>query len=171
MVRAIGAALVIASTSLWGVSRAFRLSARERRLRELSASLALLKGEICFRLCPMDQALSAVTARCVGPVRAFYCAVLRGMDGLGAETFASVWTEAAEKSPQLLLSPGELAALAELGASLGRYDAALQGEALDRACAFLDRCAVKAARERQDQSRLSVVLGMAAGFFAVIVLL
>ena len=68
------------------------------------------------------------------------------------------------------LPPDALAVLAELGRSLGRYDAQTQREAIERAGAGLERILASLRERDASLDRLRVGLSAAAGALAALIL-
>ena len=171
MVRAIGALLLIGGTAFWGLLGAARLSSHAGQLRGMVAALQVMQSEICTRLTPMEEVLRTVCWGTRGGVRCFFENVTAAFSRLEAETFSRIWTGAVENTPQLVLSRGEKQALIQLGQSLGRYDARQQREALAYAIGRFESFALRAETERREKARLNAFMGVAAGLFAVVILL
>ena len=86
-------------------------------------------------------------------------------------SFAAIWRRSVETTPELLLTEQETQTLAELGFSLGRYDAKEQSNALSYTIRRMEIFLQKAEAQRDKDSKTQAFLGVAAGVFAVIILL
>ena len=171
MVRILGALILITGTASWGLMSAAELSRRVTDLRTMVAAMQLMRGEICSRLTPMPQVLKLVSAQTGSGVRKFFDNVSAGFSDIGSETFAQVWHSAARRTEELHLDRAQLLILDQLGQSLGKYDAARQEQALDYAIARFEVFSRQAEQEKQARARLHTFMGVAAGIFAVVILL
>jgi stage III sporulation protein AB len=93
------------------------------------------------------------------------------MASIGAKPFSALWSQAVRNTPELLLKPPEELGLTELGAQLGRYDVAEQAHAFQYAQRRLEEHIRRAEAERDSNSKVHAFLGVAAGLFAIIILL
>ena len=166
-----GALLITLGAGAWGVAGIRRLRGRAAALRALTGSLEIMESEICERLTPMPVLMERLAELTSAPVSRFYAGVRDGMARLGQVAFPVIWRRAAEDTPGLYLTAEETAALSGLGLSLGRYDAEAQRSAIRYTRRRLDAFAEKAAAERDRDCRVHAFLSVAAGVFAVLVLL
>lgn len=171
MLRALGAALIIAATGSMGLRGVLALRKRTAVLAGLIASLQIMESEICSRMAPMREVLEQLTREAPPPVRGLYRRAYGGLEALGRCSFFTVWKMAVEKSRELDLRPEEEQTLTDLGLSLGRYDVREQAEAIGRAERRLEAALAKAEEERARDSKLHAFFGIASGIFAVIILL
>ncbi|MBQ8974094.1 MAG: stage III sporulation protein AB [Oscillospiraceae bacterium] len=171
MVRAVGALLLIAGASAWGVAGAAELSRRARQLRAMASALRTMESEICSSLTPMEGVLHTVSCGANGSVRRFFENVTAGFSDIGGSTFAQVWQRAAENTPELPFSRAEKLTLIQLGRSLGRYDAQEQRAALEYAIMRFESFCARAEEDKREKFRLNAFMGVAAGVFAVVILL
>ena len=166
-----GVMLITLGTVGWGVAGIRRLRRRAFVLRALTGSLELMESEICQRLTPMAELMERLGDAAPPPVSRFYAEVREGMERVGEVAFPVIWRRAAENTLGQCLNEEERQALSELGLSLGRYDPEQQRSAIRYARRRLDAFAERAAAERDRDSRVHAFLGIAAGIFAVLVLL
>ena len=172
MMGAIGAVLLISGTAAYGLCGVLRLRARSRNLAALTCALTVMQSEICDRLTPMPELLSQLSEEAEQPVNLlFKNAQIRMNENLGGMSFAAIWKRAVAETPELLLTEREQSVLYELGLSLGRYNAAEQKSALEYARRRMEDFARKADIERDTNSKLHAVLGVAAGVFAAVILI
>jgi len=170
MMRALGAALVIASCGALGLSGAARLEGRVRDLGELAAGLDALQRELGWRLAPLPQALETAAEACRGPAARFFTRCAQGAGREDGHSFQQVWKDGLSAVP-LRLGPGDKALLERLGPVLGRYDGDSQRQALEDAAAGLRGLQGEAADDRRRLGRVYGVLGVTAGLFLAILLL
>jgi stage III sporulation protein AB len=148
-----------------------RLRARVRSLHALVGALGVMSNEICDRLTPMPELLHLMAAEAAFPASRLFQNALENIPALGSRSFSSIWRQAVCATPELLLSPTETLVLTELGQSLGRYDVAEQKSAIHYAQRRLEELTRDAEIERDRNSKVRAFLGVAAGFFAVILLI
>jgi stage III sporulation protein AB len=167
----LGALLIMTATAAWGVMGVMRLRARTRSLQSLSSALGVMKSEICDRLTPMPELLGHMAAEATYPASQLFRSAAEKIPSLGSRSFSSIWSQAVKSTPELLLTPSEALVLTELGQSLGRYDIAEQRSALQYAQRRMEEYARAAELERDKNSKVKAFLGVAAGFFAIILLI
>lgn len=170
MLRLLGAVLLMGGAAALGFSAAAHLRIRVVCLRSLLTSLEQMERELRFCLSPLPVLFGNLAALSGAPANRFYQLCAHEMKRLGEKPLSELWRNALDKA-DLPLEEDELRMMSELGAVLGRYDAAGQQEALDlargRLTAFLNRA-------EDDRNRLSKVygaLGLSAGAFLLLILL
>jgi stage III sporulation protein AB len=171
MIRLIGGTMIIVGTGFYGLMGVAALRRHVRSLQGLYAGLETMKSEICQRLAPMADVLGELSQDKQNPARSFFARCLEGMGELGEKTFAQIWREAVTASHELGLTPDEELLMAELGSSLGKYSAKEQEAAFTYTMSRLQRFIDRAEDERDRESKLRAFLGVAAGIFAVIILI
>ena len=171
MLRLIGAVIVVACTGTFGVSCAMRLGLRARVLSELIAALEVMRSEICDRLTPMPDLLETLAEQTNPPVSRMFAGCLEGMKSLGNRSFYFLWKTAVEQTPELELTRQESQTLIELGHVLGRYDVEEQRRSLNGVIRRLEGYLKHAQEEKRVQTKAHAALGVAAGFFVVIILI
>lgn len=170
MLKAIGAAFVLAGTLFGGYSQVFRLRKRERLLRDLLESLQYMQAELCFRAAPLGEVLGRLEGGMRAEVGRFYgdwrAELGRKPDGSRGEMGSRVigrWLR--------LLSEEEQQVFFFLFGILGRYDLEVQKNALEEAGVKLRHFTEKAEEERARLSRVYMVLSAALGLGVVLVCL
>lgn len=171
MIQLLGAVLLLSGAVGFGLKGVARLRGRARTLAAMVSSLELLQSEICDRLTPMPELLELLEQEATYPASAFYGGVRRRMKDLGEESFPEIWRKAVSETPSLTLDAQDKLILSELGVSLGKYDAAEQAGAIGSARRRLETLAAQAAAERDRDSKLHAALGVAAGIFAIVLLI
>lgn len=171
MVRFAGAVILICGTAGWGIMGASRISRRASDLRIMVSALQLMRTEICSRLAPMEDVLKTVCTQTSSGVRKFFDNVSSDFADAGGEPFYRVWQHAVDTTPELEFDRGQTLILKQLGMSLGKYDARQQMRALDYAIARFEVFSARAEEEKRVKSRLNAFVGVAAGIFAVVILL
>ena len=159
----IGAMLIMFSCTAAGIMKARSLSELDKTYGTLIAVLTLIKSEIATLSAPLDVTLGRAAGSANGDVR-------RSFEKLGEDSFCGIWCSAARDNLQGL-SERALSAVEELGASLGRYDGAMQ-------CAAIDRCINEMSLEQQNlrlllgaNKRMYIGVGGAMGLIIAIVLI
>ena len=171
MINIIGAIMLIGAAAAWGVGSVLRLKGRVQNLSSILTALEVMRGEICERLTPMPELLEMLRDESPYPAGLFFEKVRNSMSDLGTYSFAAIWRRSVETTPELLLTEQETQTLAELGFSLGRYDAKEQSNALSYTIRRMEIFLQKAEAQRDKDSKTQAFLGVAAGVFAVIILL
>ena len=169
LIKVIGASLIMAGTVGWGIMGVRRLRIRASVLRELTSSLDIMRGEICERCTPMPQLLKNLSELYRAPVSNFYRRAAEKLET--DETLFKAWQSAVDESAELMLNEDEKSAMRELGLCLGKYDAQEQRTAIEYTRRRLSAFADKAIAQRDSESKLHAFLGVAAGIFAVMILL
>ncbi|OUN01793.1 MAG: hypothetical protein BAA04_02735 [Firmicutes bacterium ZCTH02-B6] len=170
MSRALGAALVFGAAAMIGAVVARAHQDRPRVLRSLQAALTMLQTEIVYAGTPLPEALGQVARRTPPPTGAFFAAaadILRSRPGI---TAGEAWQEALRAGPGWPLTVDDELVLQDLGACLGRSDAADQQKHLQLALTQLARLQAEAEAQREAQVRLWRWLGVCAGGCLVLLL-
>ncbi len=169
--RILGAVLVVFSTAAIGYGGVKRLRERVRNLEGVIAALDVMESEICSHLTPMREVLEMLSNDAPGQSRKLFENVAEGMCALGRCSFYSIWREGVENTKELLLKPEETETLSELGLCLGRYDVREQAEVISRIRRRLEIFLKRAEEERERDTKMHAFFGIAAGLFAVIILI
>jgi stage III sporulation protein AB len=162
---------MLAGTTAWGLDGMMKLRGRCKSLSALTAALGVMRSEICDRLTPISELAEMLGREAQYPADMFFRNLREGMGELGCARFSSIWQNAVTGTPQLQLSAREALTLSELGVSIGRYNVDEQREALLYVQGKMEEYAAGAERAREANSKLRVFLGVAAGVFAVVILL
>ena len=171
MLKLIGAILLIAGTASCGIIGAMRLRRRSDSLSSVLSALSTMKSEICDRLTPIPELLEMLAEDGQYPANALFSNACANMSRLGSAQFSEIWNQSVEKTPELLLNARECEVLSELGKSLGKYNIEEQRSALlyalDRFSGYLK----KAESSRAEGAKMRAAIGVAAGIFAVVILI
>ena len=165
------AALLLSFSALSiGIMRARELKNTVQCLRELITLLELIKNEICTRRTPLGSILSQAGRMELGFVGAFVLCLTENLGAIGEKSFGELWTDCIGKTlghlPQSVRSE-----LAAVGGCIGRYDAELQAQSLDRCISVIKReLDIKTASLASGQ-RLSISLALSAGLIVSIILI
>ena len=171
MLKILGAVLIICGTTSWGICSVMQMKNRVKALDSLVWSFDLMKDELCTNLTPMPELLRRMADSAAKPASLFFEKAAEKTSELGAKSFREIWISALNETPSLYLRRDEKEILYELGGCLGRYDFESCGRAIQSAKNRLEKKAEQAERDRRMNSRLHAFLGVAAGMFAVVVLL
>lgn len=171
MLKIAGAVLIIAGTTAWGLCSVMKMRGRVRSLNSVVWALKLMGEEICVNLTPMPEVLALVGDAAPKPAAELFTNARNKLEGLGGASFRELWRQAVDETSALLLEADEREVLVQLGSELGKYDFESQGRIIRSAVKRLELKAEKAERERAANSRLHAFLGIAAGMFAVVVLI
>lgn len=171
MLRIIGALLLVSGTAAWGITEVMKLRERARSLSAVTSSLETVRSEICDRLTPMPELLELMSEMSEYPANLLYKNAGEKMKSIGSKPFSSIWKQAIDETPELVFKAPEKQVLNELGTSLGKYNIEEQRSAITFAQRRLDSLTQKAESERDTQSKVKAALSVAAGVFAVVMLI
>lgn len=171
MIRLIGAVLITAGTAAWGVMGVLSLRSRVNSLSALVSALGVMKSEICDRLTPMPELLRQMSREAAYPASLLFKNAAEKIPSIGVKPFSSIWRQAVAGTPELLLTPAEELVLTELGVVLGRYDVSEQRSAISYAERRMEDFLRRAEADRDKNSKVRAFLGIAAGVFAIVILL
>lgn len=164
----LGAFIVVAASAALGHLEACK---RERRVRELAASVAaltLLESHVVFGQCLLADALDRVAGAHPEVRHPFLWAARRLREGCSA---SRAWTEGLESWPEKALLPADLTPLYELAGILGLSAADDQARHFRWARSQLE-ARLSTARERLPESaRLCRALGACGGLTLALLLL
>ena len=141
-----------------------------RRVREIEAMILCLnrmRAEIELRLTPMNDIFHTLSIL-PGPCAAFFRALAAALEKGGGETLENLWRRAAEENFRPCAARD---ILAELGASLGCFDAGEECGAIAYAAGRLETELEQARRDNATQGVLRRRLGVAAGIGLAILFL
>lgn len=164
----IGAALIFSSGIFAGAYIAVTKRRRVKKLYAVIIALRILESEICQRLTPLPAAIS--TAFSTPELRRF----LEKFDALSAQIgetgFSDIWRSCCNHGFAELTGE-EQTCIAALGRSLGRYDAAAQGQAIDGCLRQIESAYAAESAACTVYCRTSLGIGASLGAMLSIVLL
>jgi len=165
----LGAILIVAAGAAMGLSKYLALKKRADTLDGLLSALGQMRGEISLRLTPLGELMRLLAEQGSGAAHGFFLKLSAGMENLDERGFSAVWDAAL---PELaVLSSDDLAAMAALGASLGRFDVAEQCAAINAAAARLEISAARAREALPAAGKLYIGLGLGVAAMLAVALL
>jgi stage III sporulation protein AB len=170
MIRLIGAVLITAGTAAWGLLGVFRLRGRVRSLQAVASALGVMKSEICDRLTPMPELMRSMADEATYPASQLFKNASEKMASIGAKPFSALWSQAVRNTPEMLLKPRRNWCHGTR-ARLAGTNVAEQAHALQYAQRRMEEHIRRAETERDSNSKVHAFLGVAAGLFAIIILL
>ncbi len=164
--------MILGGSAAAGIFAAYRLKYRCRVLSALLRSLEYMEAEITSRLTPLPEIISVLSKEAQPPLGDFFKKMLGRYNALQGESpFSAIWAHSLDLSPELELRPEEMRLLKELGGVLGRYEAEQQIKLIGYTRQRLGTMLDGAEKERERQSRMYGILGVAGGIAAVIILI
>ena len=133
--RLLGAIMIVSAMSMIGILKYAEYKKCCNVLREITAMLELMKSEICTYHAPINLVFDRVYSGFDGEISDFAKELMASLDSLGDREFSELWADAALKTLDCI-PPDCMKELKLLGTSIGRYNAEIQCEALDRCAAF-----------------------------------
>lgn len=171
MLKILGGIMLTAATTAIGLSVARDLRKRVQILSQLCSAIEIMRGEILSRMTPIPELFEALSKEMDAPVSTFFLNAMIQMKNLGNHPFLTIWRNAIDMTPELMLTKDELSALRDLGYVLGRYGSTEQAGILDFAKRRFDGFLEAARVEREKKGRISIAFGVAAGLLCVIMFL
>ena len=165
--RVIGALLLIAAASGFGMIRASELRKRPAVLHAMINAIMLLKSDISSRGMSLPDAAAHVAGQCAEMIRPMFltvCVMLKRDSG----TFFDAWNSGIDEISCLL--PQEAESLRDLGAHLGKYDVSAQANALEACIDAMNEYEHGAAQDFKQFGRLYTGLGLTVGTMLAVAL-
>lgn len=141
-----------------------------RSLRDVSAALELLYGELEMHETPLPEAIARSVRYSRGDGKNLFQNLTVLLLRLGEESFADLWSKAVSQSCRQLPASA-LDELARLGLSLGRYELSTQLREMRGCIALLCRTREEGERSFPSERRLWLGLCAAAGCFLAILMI
>lgn len=170
MWRLMGAALLTGGGLWMGLQAAAELERRAAALESWADALALLEGELAFRLPDLPWLLEELARRAPGLAGEVMAELGRSFSRLGEESFEQLWTEGISRGAGPL-DAGDLEPLYRLGTVLGRCGWEEQRRAAERTRTVLEHRAAHLREELSRKGRAYGALGLSLGAFMTILLL
>lgn len=170
MWRGIGVVLLLGGGLYLGMSLAGETGKRIRALEAWGAALALLAGELAFRLPTMTQLLETLSRRASSPAKEALDRVRAGLEELGERPFPDIWAAAVARQAGGL-APEDVEELQSLGTLLGRCGWEEQKRAAQALGRTLTDRAEHLRREARREGRVYCTLGLSLAAFLTILLL
>lgn len=179
LMRAAGAALVIAGASGCGWWQACQYRRRLKELEQLRQMIFLLKGQILYANAPLSEAFEAVGRRSEGRLARMFTDVAARIEDQQGEPFSEIWSEETERlagqdgekeADATALTKEDRQSLAALGKHLGFLDKEAQERTLLLYLEQLEEQTASLREHRQERCRLYTSLGVMGGMFLAILL-
>lgn len=171
MIKAIGALLVILSSSLLGMLMSSKYSLRHKEIRKLRFSLQMLETEIVYGSTPIPYACNNVSSKCDNPWRGFFKAV---SDNLLERRFFSMeeaWNQAMiEKLSDSYINTIDKELLRSFGRVIGKSDTEDQKKHFKLIYAQLEHHEKMAEEERRNNEKMYKSMGFLLGAAILIIL-
>ena len=170
MLRWVGAALLVLSSTMISMNAVLRSRHRIRALQALIEALGVMRTELTERPMPLTDLTERLAVRQRQPAAEFFGAVAVNL--IRRELpFSTAWEMALRETEPLCLLREEQQAMENLGRQLGRSSASQQTEAILAAEKKLALFLELEEREHMKKSRLRAALGAGAGAMLAILLL
>ena len=170
MIRAVGAARVVAGAAGLGTFFSSRLLLRLRLLEDLRKLVFLLKGEILYGNSSLEEAFARAGGRLDGRIGRFAEMVAEGIGERQGRGFQEIWKAEMESLADLPLDREDREQLESFGGQLGYLDRQMQERTM---LLYLEQLelAIGGLRERKREAcRLYTGLSLAGGLFFVIIM-
>lgn len=166
----LGFLLITSASVVFGIQRSVEKRRRVELLGALIAMLNTVNYEITSHRTPLNEVFLRISQNEDGILKEFadYIYIELKTDTQG--NFYECWALATEKYLNLLSEEANESVL-RLGSFLGRYDAALQSEAISRCISELEREYILKKDKQRDNERLCIALWGSAGAIVSLMLI
>lgn len=169
MIRGIGVGLVVLCCTLLGRVSVGQSKQRTQALTGLIEGLELMRAELLAALTPMPELLGILGMRCREPAAELFRLTAQGL--FGEKSFREAWEGALADCEQLCLLQEERRTLSALGNILGKYEAEVQADAIERTKQKLELFRSLEEKDRMQKNRVSTAIGAGAGVTLAVLLL
>lgn len=170
--KGLGAVLVLAACTGFGLAFADYQKRRLRMIQMLKRAIVLLRGQILYANAPIGEGLRDTGIRLENAVGSFFLEVSRRIEEGDGVSLKKIWEEELEKMEEnWALEKQELADFRQFGGELGYLDLAMQEKTLNLYLEKLELAEKTLLGNLDAKVRLSASLGILSGVFLVIVLI
>jgi stage III sporulation protein AB len=155
--------------TVMGIQHAVALRRRVSCLNEFLMALERLERELAFALLPVDILLEQMRVGARGAAHQFFISCEERFSQRGEERLEEIWSHNLQMLP-LPLREEDRVLLQEIGSILGRYDGDSQRLAFQRIHGRLEESIQGAKAEAERMGKVYPTLGVAFGFFFMIML-
>ena len=167
----LGAALILAASTLLGLTMANRYRERPRQLRQLKVALQSLEAEIVYGLTPLKEAAENIAKQIQHPLADMFASFAGRLED-GESSVAEAWSESLEAVwPHTCLEKEEFEILKQFGATLGRHDRDHQQKQIKLTILHLEREEMEAKDAQMRNEKMMKSLGILAGLLFIILLM
>jgi len=167
----IGALLLVAACTLFGVGQARGLYFRQSCLEGVLDSLRFMEAELKNGAVPIPDIFEAIKNLPNTKLKSFYTALNEKMAGFGEESLAEIWSESALNDHSISLSDRQRQELCRVGNYLGRYSENEQSEAINACIQHLEEELKRSSIKAREGAKLYTGLGVTAGLMLAAVLI
>lgn len=166
----IGVVLLLGGGGYMGLSVAGEKKRRIQALEAWETALAVLAGELAFRLPAMTQLMETLSRRSPSPAGEALSLVGTSLEKLGERPFSEIWNEAVARESTGLAAE-DVAAIQGLGTFLGRCGWEEQRRAAEELRRTLAARAARLRQEERQEGKVYCTLGLSLAAFVAILLL
>ena len=171
MVRLLGAGLILASFTLFGIQQKQRLLEHVRQLVNLKELLLLLSGELSYARTPLSEAFLHIAERGRDPFGELFSDVAAELRNR-QRRLPEIWQDALRcHRSRIYFNQEEFRLLERLGGNFGYLDINMQLGQLSLVIQQLDVKITEAQGELEKRQRLYQYLCVMSGLFLILVLL
>lgn len=167
----IGAILLVAAGTLFGLGQAKGLYFRQRCLEGVLDSLRFMEAELKNGAVPIPDIFEALQNLPNTKLKSFYTALNGKMADFGEESLSDIWSESALNDQSISLSERQRQELCRVGNYLGRYSENEQSEAINACILHLEEELKRTVIKARDGAKLYTGLGVTAGLMLAAVLI
>lgn len=168
MIKILGAVLIVGSCSAMGLFMNKGLRDRAAALKSFMSAFEIIKAEIIFRALPLGQIMTILDKEALGSASHFFSSVGAEMEAsqLSFSGACSLWVDSLKLYG---LGKNDVGCISGALYSLGKYDAATQAEAIDKAVTALDYELGIARNELAQKGKLYRAMGVTIGIMIALI--
>ncbi|MBP2240834.1 stage III sporulation protein AB [Cytobacillus eiseniae] len=171
MMKIIGAAFIIISTTWAGYEASRHLNDRPRQLRQLKSALQSLEAEIMYGHTPLHEAARRLSEQLSKPLSAFFDTFAKKLT-FSETTVKDAWEQSLKEIwKQTALKQGEFEIMKQFGETLGRHDRLSQQKQIMLTLAHLEREEMDAYDKQAKYEKMVKSLGFLSGLLLIILLM
>lgn len=172
MLKAVGMAFILVSSSALGFGMSMELSERIKWLGELERLMQILKGEIQYAATPLPEVFAELAKRTEGALGSFFKGTAAAMELRSRSSMGEIFAEQAKKLSGVFgVRAKDVEALVRFGTRLGYPDREMQVQTIRLYQEELAAARAEAQEDYRQKAKVYQSLGFLGGCFCVLLLL
>lgn len=167
----VGALLLVAACTLFGVGQARKLYYRQSCLEDTLNLLRFMDAELKNGSVPIPEIFRELGKLSNSKLHGFYNELNIKMVGLGEESLADIWNSCIMNNKSISLSIRQRQQLCRVGAYLGRYSESEQSEAISACISHMEDELERSSEKAREGGKLYTSLGLTFGLMLAAVLI
>ncbi|MCL2564289.1 MAG: stage III sporulation protein AB [Defluviitaleaceae bacterium] len=170
LIQALGAVLIIGSSTMWGAYMAAKSYFRLRDLREMKRAFGILISEIDYAQSPLEEAAVNIAIKCSLPIKGIFENFSKGLSG--KVNVWELWSETIENSQKdSYFSTEDMEVFKSFGKTLGYLDREMQLRNIEMQIDYINQKTDELEKTWEKSRKMYLSLGALGGVMAVILLI